>query len=228
MIDTTVTDFFTKNAESDYLNEYDRSHGPRLDDLVEQLKTLVAVWDGARVLDVGGGLGFLGKRLSPTFSYWVVDGADIAPDQRLCPGRWFQRDLDHEAWGNDIANAAGDKFDIAFCLETLEHIGNPHFALEQIKAATKIGAPIVISVPPYSVTHNCPYPALLWPEANFVQFLGQMALPVVKQWEYKPKTVGWPATHYLCVNRPYSEKTLLFPKHESKFRDCTALQATNL
>lgn len=227
MIDSTVSDFFTKNAENDYLNEYDRSHGPRLDDLVVRIGTLLdSLPSHTRILDVGGGLGFLGKRL-PTHltDYWVVDGAEIAPEQRLCAGRWQTADLDHDAW---CVRSMKETFDIAFCLETLEHIGNPHFAIEQIKLATKIGAPIIISVPPYSVTHNVPYPGLLWPEANFVQFLGQMALPVLKQWEYKPKDRGWPATHYLCINRPYSEKILLFPKYEAKFVNCTALQATNL
>ncbi len=227
-MDHTVSDFFTK-ATPGYLAEYDHSHGPRLDDLVTRLAPLLSVLPtGARVLDVGGGLGFLGKRLRPDIDYWVVDGAEIAPDQRLCEGHWLSVDLDHHAWGGSLVNVAGGDFDIAFCLETLEHIGNPHFAIEQIKAATKVGAPVVISVPPYSVTHNCPYPGLLWPETNFRQFLEQMALPVFDSWEYQPKTVGWPATHYLCTNQPWSAKKLLFPKQEAKFIDCTPLQATNL
>ncbi len=83
-------------------------------------------------------------------------------------------------------------------------------------------------MPPHSVTHNVPYPGLLWPDSSFRQFLGQMALPVAEQWEYVPQSVGWPATHYICPNRPYSEKTLMFPKQEAKFIDCTPLQATNL
>lgn len=226
MIDPTVSDFFNKAATPGYLEEYDYSHGPRLDDLVERLG--LATLSNIRALDVGGGLGFLGKRLSPTVDYWVVDGADIAPEQRLCGGHWLNRDLDHEAWGDEICGAAGGVFDIGFALETLEHLGNVHFAIEQIKRAVKIGGVIIISVPPYSVTHNVPYPGLLWPEINFIQFLSQCALPVVNQFEYQPKTVGWPATTYVCVNRPWSEKVLLFPKSEHKFIDCTALQATNL
>lgn len=226
MIDATVSNFFSKNPESSYMENYEYSHGPRLSALVERLN--LGSLKGARMLDVGGGLGFLGKRLDPSNDYWVIDGADTTESQRLCAGTWRVRDLDHEAWGDETAGAAGDQFDICFCLETLEHIGNPHFAIEQIKKATKIGAPVIISVPPYSVTHNVPYAGLLWPETNFRQFLAQCALPISDSWEYQPKTIGWPAMTYVCINRPWSEKVLLFPKHEAKFIDCTALQATNL
>lgn len=226
-MDESVASFFTKDPTGAYLDEYDRSHGPRLDALVARydLNTLPP---GTKVLDVGGGLGFLGKRLPSHIDYWVVDGADIIPAHRLCVGSWLHRDLDHDAWGDEIVADAGGPFDICFCLETLEHIGNPHFAIEQIKKAVKVGGTVVISVPPISVTHNVPYTGLLWPDTSFRQFLGQMALPVAEQWEYVPQTVGWPATHYLAPNLPYTEKTLMFPKQESKFLDCTPLAATNL
>lgn len=226
MIDPTVTDFFTKNAQAGYLEEYDHSHGPRLDDLVERLG-LNAI-QNISIVDVGGGLGFLGKRLNSNINYWVVDGADIDTSNRLCPGTWRRVDLDHEEWSDKITSELGGKFDVAFFLETLEHIGNPHFAIDQIKKAVKIGGSIIISIPTESVWHNAPYPGLLWPIDNFKQFLEQMALPISGFWQYTPKSVGWPAYTFVCQNRPYSEKKLLFPKSEEKFKDASPLQCTNL
>lgn len=226
MIDATVSQFFTKNAESDYERQYEISHGPRLSDLVERLN--LGSLKGARVLDVGGGLGFLGKRLDQSNDYWVVDGAKVTDSQKLCSGTWRERDLDHEAWGYEIAGAAGDQFDICFALEVLEHIGNPHFAIEQIKTATKMGGVIIISIPTETVWHNVPYCGLLWPPSSFAQFLDQMALPVRRYFTYEPKTVGWPAHTFICENRPYREKVLRYPKEESKFLDATPLQCTNL
>ncbi len=189
LMDKTVSSFYTKDPTGAYLEEYERSHGPRVDALVARygLNSLPA---GTKVLDVGGGLGFLGKRLPSHIDYWVVDGADFAPNHRVCAGTWRQRDLDHEAWGDEIYGAASGPFDICFCLETLEHIGNPHFAIEQIKKAVKLGGTVVISVPPISVTHNVPYTGLLWPDSSFRQFLGQMALPVAEQWEYVPQSTN--------------------------------------
>lgn len=227
-MDKTVTDFFTKNPESNYMAQYEYSHGPRLDALIEHFK--FKNLKNQRVVDIGGGLGFLGKRLDSSNDYWVIDGANIRPNQRLCNGGWAQRDIDKDQFSYALIGDSYDKtpFDIAFFLETLEHIGNPHHALVEIKKLVKIDGLILISIPTETVWHNAPYPSLLWPRQNFEQFLGQMALPIIEFWEYQPKSIGWPAYHYLCRNAPWTESKMLFHKDEPKFRGVTPLQATNL
>ncbi len=227
----TVSNFFDKNPGTQYAEQYEYSHGPRLDALVARygLKDLTG-----RVVDVGGGLGFLGKRL-PSAEYWVVDGAKIEPEDRLTSGSWIQVDLDHDDFssrGHQINKGSFrgglETFDVAFCLETLEHLSSPYHCLEQIKKLVKPDGLIYISIPPPSVWHNTIYPGLLWPKENFLQFLGQMALPVIDQWDYQPASVGWPAWTFVCRNRPWSEKVLAFAKSEEKFVNCTPLEATNL
>lgn len=184
----------------------------------------------------------MGELLDPLTEYWVIDGAVSSPDQWVSKGHFCRVDLDHEAFGSEYGPALTEiltdhtaqfhsqkpQFDAAFCLETLEHLSNPYHCLSQIKKIVKIGGDIFLSVPTESVTHNVVYPGLLWPPQNFRIFLEQLALPVVDFYIYQPKDRGWPAYQYRCVNRPWSEKRLLFPKTEQKFVDCTALEATNL
>lgn len=228
-MDASVTNFFSKNAADGYAAQYEIDHGPRLDAMIarwnlrEQLK-------GKRVLDVGGGLGFLGKRLDPSTEYWVVDGATVPLDQRLCEMSFHKADLDHEEFGilRTLRSRNGseddNRFDVAFCLETLEHLTNPYHCLTEMKKLVKEGGEIIISIPHANVTHNYIYPALMVDPNNFAQFLGQMALPVRDYWLW---TSGWNAHHFRCENRPYREKVMLYPKHEAKFIEATPVEMVN-
>lgn len=228
MSDSTVTNFFTKNASDGYAATYRADHGPRIKALLDRYN-LVESLKGKRVVDVGGGLGFLGEMLDESTDYWVYDGANVPKDQRLCKGEWVTVDLDHDAFGGGpIAGENGAFADAAFALEVIEHLGNPHHALVGIKKLVKPDGMIYISIPTESVWHNTPYPSLLWPPQNFETFLNQMALPIQDFYVYEPKERGWPAYQFACVNKPWSEKRLVYPKGEEKFRDCTPLQATNL
>lgn len=232
----TVQGFYTKGV-TDYVENYRLDHSPRLRALIDRYD-LHAQLAGKRVLDIGGGLGFLGELLDPTTDYTVLDGATIVPSQRLCKGTWAKVDLDYDAFSWDIhadpvykgwgGGAARGTFDAAFCLETLEHVGNPHHLLVQLKALVKPGGDVFLSVPTEGVTHNTPYPSLLWPPTSFALFLAQMALPITDAYVYQPKDRGWPAYQYRCTNEAWSQKRLLFPKADPKFRDCTPLEATNL
>lgn len=256
-MDSTVGQFYTKDTEG-YFDEYERSHGPRLDALVSRynLKDL-----HGRVLDVGGGMGFLGKRLSPEIDYWIIDGADIPGTERppvagylpqpehlklirdvkLCKGTYVKQDLDHDHFSSPAGMEhrgcgqfgnyqidMGGQFDTGFVLEVLEHLASPYHCLAEMKKLVKLGGLIYISIPPPSVWHNVIYPGLLWPKENFVQWLGQMALEIVDQYDYQPAPVGWPAWTFVCRNLSWDRKRLLFEKAEVKFRDCTPLAATNL
>lgn len=247
-MNNTVKDFYTKPTEG-YIDNYEKDHGPRLDAVIEhyEFKNL----KNSRILDVGGGLGFLGKRLDSTNEYWVIDGSDVEHKQRLCKGRWIKADIDHKEFGSDdvievvefkkvygfneysglyhlVKKDDFGKFDACFLLETIEHCGNPHHVIDQIKKLVKIDGTIIVSIPDESVWHNTPYPGLLWPPENFAQFLGQMALTIVDFWHYKPKIRGWPAYHFKCINRPYRDKVMLYPKQEAKFLDANPVEMTNL
>lgn len=224
MTNPTVTAFYAKDS---YQESYDSQHGARLDEVVRHhdLKSRLA---DKRVVDIGGGMGFLGKRLDSATDYWVIDGAEIAEKDRLCDGGWVRFDLDRDQFGTYRDTTLCGPFDAAFCLETLEHLSNPYHCLEQIKQLVKPDGEVYLSIPPESVTHNVVYPGLLWPAQNFAQFLGQMALEIVDAWTYTPKDRGWPAYQFKCLNRGWDQKRMLFPKSEEKFRLATPLECTNL
>jgi 2-polyprenyl-3-methyl-5-hydroxy-6-metoxy-1,4-benzoquinol methylase len=227
-MDPSVSQFFLKNAVENYAAQYEIDHGPRLDamlahwGLVEKLKD-------KRVLDVGGGLGFLGKRLDSSTEYWVIDGAYCLPEQRLSKGRWLCKDIDFDRFAEQLPEGPDDwfnwpVFDTCFILETLEHCQNVYNVLAQAKKLVKEGGDIIISIPHANVTHNYIYPALMVDPNNFAQFLSQMALPVRDYWLWNK---GWNAHHFKCENRPYSEKVMLYPKQESKFLHATPVEMVN-
>lgn len=232
-MDESVTNFFTKNADQAYIDLYDKDHGPRLDELINHwnLKTL----KNKRILDVGGGLGFLGKRLDADNDYWVFDGAKIPEEKKLCKMTSMKVDLDYHQFSQcwlfneeEEDKAISDyeiKFDVGFCLEVLEHLTNPYNCLAEMKKMVVENGYIYISIPHFNVTHNYIYPALMWTKENFQQFLEQMALPVE---DYFLWDKGWNAHTFKCRNAPWTEAKMLFPKHESKFYGKTPVEYVNL
>lgn len=218
-MNNSVDNFYLKNPEDNYIDQYEKDHGPRLDAMIQR-------WDFAKlqnqsILDVGGGLGFLGKRLDKSNTYTVFDGAEIPSDKRLCKGTWSKMDLDRDFFGSLYQN----QFNYCFFLETLEHLTNPYNALVEIKKAVKENGEIIISYPTEQVWHNTIYPSLIWPPENFKVFLDQMALPVIETWLWDK---GWPAYHWRLRNAPWSEGKMVFPKTEAKFYGKTPQEYTNL
>ncbi len=220
-MDESIKSFFTKNADKAYIDQYDKDHGPRLDALVSRYSLDKIV--NCSVVDVGGGLGFLGKRLNKEIDYWVVDGACIPPSKQLCHGTWIYFDLDYDRFGSYEYVPQG--FDCAFCLETLEHLTNPYNCIAETKKIVKENGEIYISIPHENVTHNAIYPGLLWPIHNFEQFLGQMALEIVDRWTWES---GWNAYNFKCINKTWDKKKMMFPKHEEKFKNATPVEMVNL
>jgi len=223
-MDQTVHDFFAKNAEDGYAQTYRLDHGPRIRALLDRYD-LVEGLKGKRVVDVGGGMGFLGEMLDSSTQYWVVDGAEVPQDKRLCDGCWRVRDLDHDEFGKDFLSGF---FDTAFFLETIEHLQSPYHAIVQLKEIVKPDGDIFISTPTETVTHNTPYPSLFWPPQSFAQWLGQMALPILDFYVYKPKERGWPAYQYRCRNAAWTEARMLYPKAEPKFAGKKPHEYSNL
>ncbi len=214
-MDKSVTNFYGKNAENNYANNYDSEHGPRLDDVIAHFK--LKDIKNKSILDVGGGRGFLGKRLDESNQYFVFDGATV--EKPLCQGMWVKTDLDRDYFANGFEN----KFDVAFCLETLEHLTNPYNCLAEIKKMVKIGGDIYLSIPDLGMQHNTIYPGLIY--GGFDQFLQQMAL---EPQGYFLWDKGWPIRNWHCKNRPWEESKMLFPKYEEKFKGKTPIEYTNL
>lgn len=228
-MDPTVSDFFSKGGD-EYETLYRLDHGPRIRalldryDLVNQLK-------GKRVIDVGGGQGFLGEMLDPSTQYHVIDGATVPPNKRLCKGEWVVADLDYDrfaesnpvvqdTWvggGGGFHSFPWPRFDCAFALEVLEHLKSPYHCIEQLKMLVKQDGDIFISVPDESVWHNTPNPFTFWPPQHFEVWLRQMALPVVDFYVYKPTVRGWPAYQFKCRNAAWTEAQMIYPKTEAKF-----------
>lgn len=232
----TITNFYTKNPEENYIDTYDSQHGARLDAMVERFN-LKNIKD-LRIVDVGGGLGFLGKRLDESNFYCIVDGASVPKEKLLCKvDRRIVLDLDHagmlgalfkyskytEETREDVYD--DKKYDYGFILETIEHISNPFFCLNEMKKVVKKDGEIIISFPHENVWHNVVYPGLFWPKQNFEIFLEQMALPIIDYWLWDK---GWNAYHYRCRNAGWDEKKMIFPKQEEKFRFANPLEMTNL
>jgi len=237
----TISNFYLKNPEEHYVDVYETQHGPRLDDLVSHFK--LKDFTNVHIVDIGGGLGFMGKRLDPSVDYWVIDGAEIPDGKRLRGGNWRKADLDYDyfsdspyAIGSNIYqdgvmvktethNYTRGYFDVAFFLETLEHLSNPYHALVEIKKLVKQDGDIFVSIPTETVWHNTIYAGLLWPRQNFEQFLEQMALPVI---EFYQCNKSWPTYNYHCRNANWHAARMLFPKMEAKFQGKTPLEYTNL
>lgn len=226
MSDNAVSEFYTKNGE-EYIRQYRIDHSPRIKAMIDKYG-LKSALSGKRLVDVGGGLGFAGELLDKSTDYWVIDGADIDPAIRVSEGNWFKADLDYNRFSTYRDTVLGGQFDAAFCLETLEHVGNPHHLLVEIKNLVKPNGHIYISVPTETVWHNTPYPGLLWPPQNFAMFLGQMALPIEDFYIYQPTGPGWPAYQFKCRNAGWEEKKLVFPKDEAKFLPLNPIECTNI
>ena len=241
-MDKSVETFFTKNPEQGYIDQYEHDHGPRLDSMIERfdLKNI----QNQKIVDVGGGLGFLGKRLNSNNDYTVIDGAEIPEDKKLCKGIYHKADLDYDKFSErtnmhvinvdvhkfpvsdiEFKKVFDKKFDKAFCLETLEHLSNPYHCLVEMKKLVKENGEIYISIPHINVTHNYIYPGLMADPQVFAQFLGQMALPVMEYWLWSR---GWNAHHFKCRNAPWEESNMLFKKDEPKFRGKTPMEYVNL
>lgn len=195
--------------------EYERSHGPRLDFLVEDLK--LNELHGKLVVDIGCGPGFIYKRLSPEIqtNYVGVDGADI----KDTPFTYVKADLD-----TDFA-AVEQMFDVALCFETLEHLTNPYQCLCSIKKLLKPDGVLYLTIPHEWTNHNTIYPGLMYPVENFVEFLQQMAFEI-KGHALHDKSFYQEV--FTLVNKPWSNSKMKWHRQEDKFRNIPPHVSVNL
>lgn len=222
-MDNSVKEFYNKNRDSGYREEYDSQHGSRIDFVIEKCGLNKVI--GSSIADFGCGLGNFFKRMDSSNAVFGFDGAEIKDEDKLYDFDLFQIDLESDDYDLEGDFGISYKFDISICSEVLEHLSNPYKALCLIKKFTKENGEIIITIPDQKVWHNTVYPSLMFPHQNFEQFLAQMSLPIIESYYFED---GWQTRVWKCRNAPWEESKMLFPKHEAKFFGKTPLEYTNL
>lgn len=215
----TVENFYNKNPNQNYSDEYDNQHGPRVDWIIKRFK--LDLLQGQRICDVGAGRGNFFKRLNPNNTFVGIDGADIK-NGKLCNFLSLKVDLDYP-FADILSNE--EKFDFLICSETLEHLSGLDNCILEMKKILKENHYAIFTIPHVSVTHPIIYPGIFYPEQNFKIFLEQYAW-VVEGFDIFQD--GWKTCCFLVRNAPMMEQKVLFPKHESKFHGVSPREATNL
>lgn len=216
-IDKSITDFYKKNADEGYKDDYDRQHAPRYAATIQRFN-LNSI-HGKKLGDFGAGRCGFFSRLAQDNEFFAFDGADLKPEDMYC------KKVDYKQVDLNI-NLKLDRFlDTSFCFETCEHVENVFRLLTNVKDATKIGGDVFISIPDVEMWHPVIYYDLFYPHTNFVGFLQDMALPVKDQYLFNN---GWPTWLFKCTNETWRNKRMRFYKQEEKFRDANLMECTNL
>src|SRR5208282_6877325 len=81
-----------------------------------------------------------------------------------------------------------DSFDMVICLETFEHLMNPHYALQEIRRTLRSGGKFLCSIPNPRIGHLYLYPGL-FEYKNFRRFLEQSGFSIrrVQYWQWAPR-----------------------------------------
>lgn len=221
-MDESVKNFYLKNANQGYLDQYWKDHLPRHEFIVNRYK-LNEIKE-KRIAEFGCGLGIMFSLLDKTNEMVGYDGATIPDDKKLCKFNSYLLDLDSDI-NEDVNAFYHNRYDISMCFETAEHCASPFRLFNNIKKMTKENGDVYISIPDERMTHPVIYYQLFYPHTNFKDFLECMALPVEDMVLFDN---GWPSWVFKCKNRPWREKKMRFYKEEEKFRDANLLEVTNL
>ena len=207
-------DKFYKTYGHSY-DEYESSHKARLDHLVKDLS--LNQLTEKKIADMGCGLGFIYQRLTPQIQQNYI-GYDAAIIERP-PFEYRRVDLNNF----EIENFG--EFDCVLCFETLEHLTNPYSFLENVKKMLKEDGILYLTIPALEVTHNTIYPGLLYPVANFIQFLGQMAFEIKS---HRIHDKNFKQEVFELINKNWNFSKMLFHKEEPKFKNISPLESVNL
>ncbi len=154
-------------------------------------ETFLSACQGKRILEVGCGNGKLLKVLKSENEVYGVDASEdgIA----ACASEGIG------AYCLDVCSEplpfADGHFDFVICLETLEHMMNPYYALMEMRRVLRPGGELICSVPNPNWGHIMLYPGL-FEYKSFCQFLEQCGFQIlrVEPWEWAPRETILPAS----------------------------------
>jgi 2-polyprenyl-3-methyl-5-hydroxy-6-metoxy-1,4-benzoquinol methylase len=148
-----------------------------------------------KILDVGCGEGSLLKMLKEKGN--VVMGIDAsASGKAACAEKCIECDVVDISREN-FESCADHSFDIVLCLETIEHVENPHHCLCEIKRILKENGLFIVSIPNDISLHPYVYPGLFGFK-NFSKFLGLFSFEIIG-------IKGWGQTAMFTASARYLE-----------------------
>jgi len=137
-----------------------------------------------RILEVGCGNGALLEMLRPANE---VVGVDAAIDGiAACEARGIEGHCIDPS--SEPLPFPDESFDVILCLETLEHMMSPYFALTEMRRVLKAGGRLICSVPNPIWGHIMLYPGL-FEYKYFREFLEQCDFRItrVDHWQWAPR-----------------------------------------
>ncbi len=153
------------------------------------IETFLPSCRGKRILEVGCGSGKLVKMLQPANAVVGVDASEdgiVACVERGIEGHCMDP-------SSEPLPFADDSFDLVICLETMEHLMSPYYALMEMRRVLKTGGKLICSVPNPIWGHIMLYPGLF--EYKFFRaFIEQCDFQIlrVEPWEWAPRATILP------------------------------------
>lgn len=111
-------------------------------EIIQSLVSEIAP-DGAAVLDIGCGTGFMLEALVPRYDAWGLE-PDAQVRDRVRPS---VRDRVHPGDTDDLGALGGRRFDVVLLLDVLEHVGDDLGALTSAQTAIATGGKMIVTVP---------------------------------------------------------------------------------
>ncbi|MDD5423669.1 MAG: class I SAM-dependent methyltransferase [Candidatus Omnitrophica bacterium] len=139
---------------------------------------------GKAVLDVGCGEGSLLRMLKEKGnSVYGIDASESG--KKSCEEKGVECAVVDTS--SEKFPLKDDSFDVVLCLETLEHLENPHHCVWEMKRVLKEGGLFIASIPGPKVCHPYIYPGLFGIK-NFREFLWANGFKIlkVKGWGQSP------------------------------------------
>jgi SAM-dependent methyltransferase len=116
---------------------------------LRKLLRILAAYDfsGGSYVDVGCCDGFATAQIMRVTCARSCDGLDVDPTL-LDAGRRYHPEVRFMTFNlNDPPDGALPRYDFVTCFETIEHVGNPGVAVDNLLALTKPGGCLLITVP---------------------------------------------------------------------------------